>query len=175
MFTRQRENQEAIGEMSAAVQSSIAGVRVVRSFALEDDEARRFDGHERRLPRQVARLARLRGLMFPMMQAITALGTRDRALVRRPADADTARSRAGDFLAFFRALSRLTWPLIALGFLSSLIQRGRAAFVRLAEVFDAEPDIVDGPLPAPAQRRRARSRCAGSRSRYGDAPACSTT
>jgi ATP-binding cassette subfamily B multidrug efflux pump len=57
---------------------------------------------------------------------------------------------AGDFLAFFRALTRLTWPLIALGMLSALIQRGRAAFVRLAAVFEAKPDIVDGLLPAPA-------------------------
>jgi ATP-binding cassette subfamily B protein len=59
----------------------------------------------------------------------------------------------GDFLAFFRALTRLTWPLIALGMLSSLIQRGRAAFMRLDEVFRAQPDITDGPLPAPSQIR----------------------
>ena len=56
----------------------------------------------------------------------------------------------GGFLAFYRALSRLTWPLIALGFLIGLVQRGRAAYSRLEEVYDAEPDIVDGPLPAPA-------------------------
>ncbi|MFI5309320.1 MAG: ABC transporter ATP-binding protein, partial [Polyangiales bacterium] len=52
-------------------------------------------------------------------------------------------------LAFFRALSRLTWPLLSVGFLVSMIQRGRASFVRLAEVFDAVPEISSGPLPAP--------------------------
>jgi ATP-binding cassette subfamily B multidrug efflux pump len=150
MFSQQRQNQEAIGAMSAAVQSSIAGVRVVRSFALEDEELRRFSITNKEYLEKSLRLARLRGLMFPVMQTITAIGI---VVVLwyggnlMLADEMTA----GDFLAFFRALTRLTWPLIALGMLSALIQRGRAAFVRLEAVFEAKPDIVDGPLPAPAQ------------------------
>jgi ATP-binding cassette subfamily B multidrug efflux pump len=53
---------------------------------------------------------------------------------------------AGGFLAFYRALGRLTWPLISLGFVVSLVQRGRASHARLEEVFKAEPDVVDGKL-----------------------------
>ncbi len=152
MFVRQRQNQDAIGGMSAAVQSSIAGVRVVRSFALEEDEIRRFETTNADYLEKSLGLARLRGLMFPVMQSITAVGTiivlwyggylmLDRQMT------------AGSFLAFFRALNRLTWPLISIGFLTSLLQRGRAAFARLAEVFESRPDIVDGPLPAPAEVR----------------------
>jgi len=152
MFTQQRANQEAIGAMSAAVQSSIAGVRVVRSFALEEEEARRFAVSNADYLTKSLALARVRGLMFPVMQAITALGSvivlwyGGRLML---ADELTP----GDFLAFFRALMRLTWPLIALGMLSSLIQRGRAAFIRLEEVFSAQPDITDGSLPAPKEVR----------------------
>ena len=150
MFARQRQNQEAIGAMSSAVQSSIAGVRVVRSFALEDEEIRRFAISNHDYLEKSLGLARIRGLMFPVMQAITAFGT---VVVLWYGGTLMLRDEltAGEFLAFFRALTRLTWPLIALGMLASLIQRGRAAFMRLAEVFDAEPDIVDGPLAAPAQ------------------------
>jgi ATP-binding cassette, subfamily B, multidrug efflux pump len=150
MFTQQRANQEAIGAMSAAVQSSIAGVRVVRSFALEEEEARRFAVSNTDYLEKSLKLARVRGLMFPVMQAITALGSvivlwyGGRLML-------TEELSPGDFLAFFRALMRLTWPLIALGMLSSLIQRGRAAFIRLTEVFSAQPDIMDGPLPKPSQ------------------------
>ncbi|HET8935142.1 MAG TPA: ABC transporter ATP-binding protein [Polyangiales bacterium] len=150
MFTQQRANQEAIGAMSAAVQSSIAGVRVVRSFALEEEEARRFAVTNGDYLTKSLALARVRGMMFPVMQMITAFGSvivlwyGGRLMLAEELS-------AGDFLAFFRALTRLTWPLIALGMLSSLIQRGRAAFIRLAEVFSAQPDIVDGPLPAPSQ------------------------
>jgi ATP-binding cassette subfamily B protein len=149
MFKKQRENQEAIGQMSGLVQSSIAGVRVVRSFALEDEEQRRFDRANEDYLIKTLGLARLRGLMFPVMQAITALGT---IIVlwyggRLMLDGEMT---AGNFLAFFRALNRLTWPLISIGFLSSLVSRGRASFDRLSEVFRAIPDIADGPLPAPA-------------------------
>jgi ATP-binding cassette, subfamily B, multidrug efflux pump len=148
MFTQQRANQEAIGVMSSAVQSSIAGVRVVRSFALEEEEARRFAVTNADYLTKSLALARLRGVMFPVMQAITSLG----AVVVLWYGGKLMLSNAltpGDFLAFSRALMRLTWPLIALGMLSSVIQRGRAAFSRLEEVFKAQPDIIDGPLPAP--------------------------
>jgi ATP-binding cassette subfamily B protein len=146
MFSQQRSNQEAIGAMSAAVQSSIAGVRVVRSFALEDEEIRRFALTNDDYLMKSLRLARLRGLMFPVMQTITAIGTVV-VLWYGGHLMLSDQMTAGQFLAFFRALTRLTWPLIALGMLASMIQRGRAGFARLAEVFQAEPDIVDGPLP----------------------------
>jgi len=149
MFRAQRENQDAIGQMSSMVQSSIAGVRVVKSFALEGEELRRFDGTNEDYLEKTLGLARLRGLMFPVMQAITAIGTIIVLWYGGYLMLGGALT-AGDFLAFFRALTRLTWPLISLGFLTSMLQRGRAAFTRLAEVFEAEPDIVDGPLPAPA-------------------------
>jgi ATP-binding cassette subfamily B multidrug efflux pump len=151
MFARQRDNQDAIGQMSGSVQSSISGVRVVRSFALEEEEIRRFSITNADYLEKTLGLARLRGLMFPVMQTITAFGTiivlwygGHLMLVDELS--------AGNFLAFFRALSRLTWPLISLGFLTSMVQRGRAAFSRLEEVFEAVPDIVDGPLLPPTKR-----------------------
>jgi ATP-binding cassette subfamily B multidrug efflux pump len=152
MYTQMRANQEALGAMSSTVQSSIAGVRVVRSFALEEEEARRFAVSNADYLKKSLRLARVRGLMFPVMQMITAFGS---VIVLWYGGQLMLADQLspGDFLAFFRALMRLTWPLIALGMLSSLIQRGRAAFVRLTEVFEAKPDIVDGPLPVPAQVR----------------------
>jgi ATP-binding cassette subfamily B protein len=60
---------------------------------------------------------------------------------------------AGGFLSFYRALGRLTWPLISLGFVVGLLQRGRAAFSRLTDIFNAEPDILDGDqaLPEPSR------------------------
>jgi ATP-binding cassette, subfamily B, multidrug efflux pump len=143
MFVHQRQNQEALGAMSGSVQSSIAGVRVVRCFALEEQELARFEATNQQYLDKSLSLARLRGLMFPVMQSITAFGFvivllyGGHLMLNQEVD-------AGDFLAFYRALNRLTWPLISLGFLVSLVQRGRASYARLAEVFEAEPDVVDG-------------------------------
>src|SRR5262249_20084020 len=121
----------------------------VRSFSLEEEEMRRFAITNADYLEKTLGLARIRGLMFPVMQTITALGTIVVLWYGGHLMLDDEMT-AGSFLAFFRALSRLTWHLISLGFLTSMLQRGRASFDRLTEVFEAEPDIVDGPLPAPA-------------------------
>ncbi len=150
IYSRTKDNQDSLGRMSDTVQSSVAGARVVRSFALEGFQLERFErANEDYLQKSLA-LARLRGSMGPVFQSITSIGLLvvfwygGTLMVEGHID-------KGGFLAFFRALGRLTWPLVALGFLVGLLQRGRAAYARLAEVFDAEPDIVDGPNPAPTE------------------------
>lgn len=150
MFSYTKDNQAAIGALSDQVQTSIAGVRVVRSFALEESELARFDKKNADYLDKSLMLARLRGSFGPIMQSITALGGvivfwyGGHLMLADKLD-------PGEFLAFSRALSRLTWPLISLGFLVGLVQRGRASYSRLKEVFDAKPDIVDGDerLPEP--------------------------
>jgi ATP-binding cassette subfamily B protein len=154
LFARTRENQEAIGKMSDRVLASLAGVRVVRSFALEDAEGAAFDKVNRDYLDKSLALARLRGSMGPMMGSISAVGTLivfwyGGFLVIR------GEMTKGDFVSFWMALLRLTWPLLALGFVTSIIQRGRAAYSRLKVIFDAVPDVVSGPLPAPAAIRGA--------------------
>lgn len=148
LYGRQKANQDALGKMSSMVQTSISGARVVRSFDLEAEQAARFEVVNADYLEKSLDLARIRGSMGPVMQGITSLGLLvvfwygGLLLVRGDID-------AGGFLAFFRALGRLTWPLMALGFLVGLVQRGRAAYSRLRDVYEAEPDIQDGPLPAP--------------------------
>jgi ATP-binding cassette subfamily B protein len=148
-FTRTRDNQDSLGRMSARVQSSIAGVRVVRSFALEDKELEAFESNNRDYLERSLKLAYLRGSFGLILQATIAAGVivvfwyGGHLVIQKELD-------PGGFLAFYRALGRLTWPLISLGFVVSLVQRGRASYSRLQDVFRAEPDVVDGKLPAPA-------------------------
>ncbi len=149
-YTRTRDNQAALGQVSARVQTSIAGVRVIRSFSLENAELEAFEKtNQGYLDRSLA-LARLRGSLGPIMQVTIAVGILvvfwygGSLVLNRELD-------AGGFLTFNRALSRLTWPLLSLGFVLGMVQRGRASYDRLVEIYQAEPDIVDGPLPAPAQ------------------------
>lgn len=151
MFSRQRENQAALGALSDRVQSSIAGVRVVRSFGLEASERERFEVSNLEYLEKSLRLARLRGVMWPIMGAIASIGSiillwyGGTLVLRGEGGFD-----AGAFVAFFRALSRLTWPLISLGFLISVVQRGRASYDRVKAIFDIQPDIVDGPSHLPS-------------------------
>ena len=147
-YTRTRDNQDALGKMSARVLSSVAGVRVVRSFALEAQELAAFEKTNQAYLDKSLSLARLRGALGPVLQATISIGVLvvfwygGSMMLHGELD-------AGGFLSFYRALGRLTWPLISLGFVIGLLQRGRAAFSRLTDIFSAVPDIVDGPLPVP--------------------------
>jgi ATP-binding cassette subfamily B protein len=143
IYQSQHDNQKALGEMSAQVQSSIAGVRVVRAFCLEQAELAQFETTNQRYLDKSLGLARLRGSMWPVMQSITMIGVMimfwyGGTLIVR------GELKSEQFLSFYRALFRLTWPLTALGFLVSVVQRGRAGYRRLREVFDAQPDVVSG-------------------------------
>jgi len=151
-YTRTRDNQDALGKMSARVLSSVAGVRVIRSFALEPEEVRAFEKTNQSYLDKSLALARLRGFLGPILTATISIGVLVvfwyGGLMMLHGELD-----AGGFLAFYRALGRLTWPLISLGFVIGLLQRGRAAFSRLTDIFSAEPDVVDGDRALPADAR----------------------
>ena len=148
-YTRTRDNQDALGKMSARVLSSIAGVRVIRSFALEPQELIAFERTNQAYLDKSLALARLRGALGPILQATISIGVLVvfwyGGLMMLHGELDS-----GGFLAFYRALGRLTWPLISLGFVVGLLQRGRAAFSRLTDIFSAVPDIADGEQALPA-------------------------
>ena len=150
MFSRTRENQEAIGKMSDRVLSSLAGVRVVRSFALEESETAAFSVANTDYLEKSLSLARIRGAMGPMMGSISAVGVLIVFWYGGSLVLGGEMSK-GDFVAFWIALGRLTWPMLALGFVTAIVQRGRAGYARLKTIFDAEPDVVSGLLPAPAK------------------------
>jgi len=149
MFRANKENQEAIGKMSDRVLASLAGVRVVRSFALEEAELRAFASENANYLDKSLALARIRGALGPMMGWINSVGVLvvfwygGKLLLAH-------QMTEGDFLAFWLALNRLTWPMLALGFVLSIVQRGRASYERLRGIYEAVPDVVSGPLPQPA-------------------------
>jgi ATP-binding cassette subfamily B protein len=152
LFYRMRDNQAALGRMSDVLQANLAGVRVVRSFALEPRELDRFEACNREYLQASLALARLRGSMQPVIGSVAALGMLvffwygSALLLRGPSGGGIS---AGQFFAFWSAFARMTWPMIAVGFAISVVQRGRAGFSRLRDVFDAQPEVVDGPRRAP--------------------------
>ena len=150
IYGRQKANQDALGEMSDLLQVSITGSRVIRSFDLEQAQEKRFVQVNQNYLEKSLALARLRGAIGPVMGSLSGIGIiivfwyGGHMLVSGAID-------PGGFLTFFRALGRLSWPLMALGFLIGLVQRGRAAYSRLTDILTAVPDIVGGTGPVPAK------------------------
>lgn len=153
MFRMTRTNQESLGALSDVLQTNLAGVRIVRSFALEKRERSRFDKANAAYRDAGLALARLRGLMGPMVGTASSLGVLAffwygaSLLQREPSEGGITR---GAFFAFWLAYGRMTWPMVALGFAISIVQRGRAGYERLKQIFDAVPEVTDGSLPQPA-------------------------
>ncbi len=154
MFVKTRSNQETLGKLSEVLQTNLAGVRIVRSFALEKRERGRFDKANVAYLEASLSLARIRGLMGPMVGAASSLGVLaffwyGSTLLQR--GIDHGGITRGDFFAFWLAFGRMTWPMVALGFSISILQRGRAGYERLKQIFDAVPEVTDGPLPQPKE------------------------
>ncbi|MEO5616530.1 MAG: ABC transporter ATP-binding protein [Candidatus Eisenbacteria bacterium] len=144
--------QEQFAKVSARAQESFAGVRVVRSLGRESREIAEFHAlHEEYRVRQ-ASLTRVAALFQPSLAflaglaALLAIAYGGRAVVR---DQITL----GEFVAFTVYLGMLNWPMVALGWIIHLFQRGAASYARLREVLEAEPEMrsPDSPRTAPAR------------------------
>ncbi|MDE3216401.1 MAG: ABC transporter ATP-binding protein [Gemmatimonadota bacterium] len=138
--------QDHFGRMATMAQENISGVRVVRAYRQEEPEAGRFAALGEEYLRKQMRLATLYGMMHPSFQMLAGLGS---VVVLGLGGALAIRGTisVGAFVAFGLYLGMLTWPLIALGFVINLFQRGAASMGRLLDILDAAPDIVSPAAP----------------------------
>jgi ATP-binding cassette subfamily B multidrug efflux pump len=147
IHVRFKDVQDDFGLISARVQENLSGVRVVRAFTQESNEIETFTKMNREYVDLNRRLIRLTATFYPMLHAIIGLmfvivfylGSR-RILNHTMS--------IGSFVAFQFYLGRMIWPLIALGWVINLFQRGMASMQRLHEVWSVEPEIgVDEGTP----------------------------
>lgn len=134
--------QEQLSTLSAVVQETLSGVRVVRAYGQEPFEIERFRAANEEYVRRSRMLVRLEGMYFPSMGLLMGIG----ALVvlwLGSRDVVAGRMSVGDLVAFNAYLMMLSWPLIAFGWVTNLLQRGMASWKRMLEVFDARPVIDD--------------------------------
>jgi ATP-binding cassette, subfamily B, multidrug efflux pump len=141
--------QEHFSTLTTQAQENLAGARIVRAYRQENAEISRFSSLNDEYMRRNMSLARLYGVMHPMFAVLAGIaGT----VVLGLGGLLTLRGTisVGSFVAFGLYLGLLTWPLIALGWVINLFQRGSASMVRLAEILDAKPAIVEPPSSAAA-------------------------
>ena len=142
LYLRSRTHQESLGRLADVVQENLAGVRVVRSYAIEDAEQKRFEVANRSAVEASMRLVVLRGLMWPLLLLVASLGTLV-VIAKGGSMVLAGQLSVGELAAFNAYLAQLVWPTLALGWLLSVVQRGRAGYDRVREVLDAEPEISD--------------------------------
>jgi ATP-binding cassette, subfamily B, multidrug efflux pump len=136
--------QAQLSDLSAVVQEALAGVRVVRAYRQEAAELERFAAANREYVRRNLVLIRLQGLFYPSLSLFLGLGA---LLVLWLGSRDVMQQRLtiGEFVAFNAYLAMLTWPMIAFGWVTNMIQRGTASWTRMLDVMDTVPLVADGP------------------------------
>jgi ATP-binding cassette, subfamily B, multidrug efflux pump len=140
--------QAAYADLTSAVHENISGARIVRAYRQEDAEIERFRTLNADYADRNLGLARVSGAFHPLLALLGGLGAVAVIWVGgRLVIQDTI--SAGEFVAFGVYLVMLVWPMIALGWVVNLVQRGEASMGRLNALFDAHPAIRSPDLPTP--------------------------
>ncbi|HKZ81348.1 MAG TPA: ABC transporter ATP-binding protein [Pyrinomonadaceae bacterium] len=134
--------QEFFAQITARTQENFTGVRVVRAYAQEGAEIEAFNKLNREYAERNLSLVRIDALMRPLMQFLIGIGF---ILIIWQGVPLAVRGEisVGDFTVFNLYLARLIWPLIALGYVVNLYQRGTASLKRMNLIFGIEPAIAD--------------------------------
>jgi ATP-binding cassette, subfamily B, multidrug efflux pump len=146
LMQRNLRVQEGLGAIESKVQESLAGIHVVKAYALEDHEGALFRAANDDYNDLGLALARLRGAMMPMIRGASASAIMT-VLVYGGYLVTRGRLRIGDLVAFMGYLGYLAWPVTSMGWMISIYQRAKAAMKRLNEIFLTPPAIAE--LPAP--------------------------
>jgi ATP-binding cassette subfamily B protein len=134
--------QAMFSDISARAQENFSGARVIRAYVQEQSEIAAFENANQEYIRRSLGLVRLMGMLWPTLELMLGaavvivlwLGGRE-VLFHRMS--------VGDFVAFNTYMMQLTWPVIALGWVINIFQRGTASMVRIEEILSQQPEIKD--------------------------------
>jgi ATP-binding cassette, subfamily B, multidrug efflux pump len=155
--------QAMFSDISARAQENFSGARLIRAYVQEESEIRAFEKENHEYIRRSLKLVRLMGMLWPTLelllgfavvlvlwlggrevlqgqdrvQLVSYLGTRTTLMLN-------GSMGVGDFVAFTTYMVQLTWPVIALGWVINIFQRGTASLIRINEILLEQPEIQDG-------------------------------
>ena len=141
---RYRLVQEQFGNVSAMAAENFSGIRVVKGFGIEDREIAIFGRLNDEFIRRNLRLTLADGPLFPMMELLFGIAISLLLLFGGQAVLNVSLS-IGAFSSFIFLFMGIQWPLMGLGFIANMVQRGTTSWGRLCEIFDVEPTIQNGP------------------------------
>jgi ATP-binding cassette subfamily B multidrug efflux pump len=136
--------QAMFSDISARAQENFSGARVIRAYVQEQSEIAAFEAANHEYIRRSLGLVRLMGMLWPTLElmlgiaVVVVLWYGGRQVLQ-------GRMNLGDFVAFNTYMVQLTWPVIALGWVINIFQRGTASLIRINEILLTKPEIADQP------------------------------
>ncbi|GBC61579.1 ABC transporter ATP-binding protein [Desulfonema ishimotonii] len=148
MHRAYQEVQASFSDLTEVVRERFAGIRIIRAYTRESESLSGLDRASRHNVACNLRLVRVTGAFFPMMLFFSNLSL---AIVLWIGGRETicGTITPGDFVAFISYIGLLTWPMMAMGWVVNLIQRGKASLERINAILETAPDIGEASMPLP--------------------------
>ena len=134
--------QAMFSDISARAQENFSGVRVVRAYVQEEAEIAAFETANQEYIKRSLKLVRLMGMLWPTLETMLGLAI-VLVLWLGGREVISHRMTVGEFVAFNTYMVQLTWPIIALGWVINIFQRGTASMRRINEILTEKPEIED--------------------------------
>ncbi len=166
IHTRFERIQEMFSDISSRVQENLSGVRMIRAFVQEKAELRRFAELNQQYIAQNLKLVLIQGIFQPLLEVL--IGTTFLVVLWVGGRQVLAgRITIGSFAMFNTYMGMLVWPMIALGWVVNLMQRGSASLKRINQILAERPTIAAPPEPAPLPEVRGAVEFRGVAMDYG--------
>lgn len=136
------EVQGAFSDMTEVVRERFAGIRIIKAYNRQEETVFRVEAVSKHYIRKNLSLVRITGSFFPMMVFFSNISLAI-VLFLGGRQTITLTITPGDFVAFISYLGLLTWPMMATGWVTNLIQRGKASLDRIDKIMQTEPEIHD--------------------------------
>jgi ATP-binding cassette, subfamily B, multidrug efflux pump len=134
--------QAMFSEISARAQENFSGARVIRAYVQEEAEIAAFEASNQEYIKRSLKLVRLMGMLWPSLETMLGLAI-VLVLWLGGREVISGRITVGGFVAFNTYMVQLTWPIIALGWVINIFQRGTASMGRINEILVEKPEIED--------------------------------
>ena len=156
IHTRFERIQAMFSDISAQAEENFSGARLIRAFAQEDAQVAAFEESNREYIRRSLLLARLMAMLWPTLELVLGVSLMLTLLVGGR-EVVQHRLTVGQFTSYNVYMVQLTWPMIAIGWVVNLVQRGAASVVRIDALLKEQPAIDDRDAKLPEQTKRPES------------------
>jgi ATP-binding cassette subfamily B protein len=139
--------QAMFSEISSRAQENFSGARLIRAYVQEEAEIELFERTNEEYIGRSLKLVRLMGMLWPTLETLLGVAI---VIVLFVGGREVIQHRinVGDFAAFNTNMVQLTWPIIALGWVINIFQRGTASLGRIENILEEKPEVTDADVPA---------------------------
>ncbi len=141
--------QAMFSDISARAQENFSGARLIRAYVQEEAEIENFERDNTEYIARSLKLVRLMGMLWPTLETLIGVAI---VIVLWVGGREVLQHRisVGSFVAFNTYMVQLTWPIIALGWVINIFQRGTASVLRIHNILSEQPEITDAAVGAPS-------------------------